>query len=72
MRWYSLLNFQNYQLRLQQEVHYKTLVKSSKDYEDELDKGKVVVRDEVEVSLINLLDLRRKSAQEIKGMQGSY
>ena len=58
---------QNYQLKLQQEVHYKTLVQSSKQYEEEQDKAKVVERDEVEEALTEKLKLQRQFVQQLKG-----
>ena len=63
-----LLNWQNYQLRLQQEVHFKTLVQSAKEYDDEMDKAEVVERDRVEMALTELLELKRRCVQEVKGM----
>ena len=54
-------------MKLQQEAHYKTLVQSSKQYEEEQDKVKVVERDEVEEALTEKLKLQRQFAQQLKG-----
>ncbi len=58
---------QNYQLKLQQEVHYKTLVQSSRKYEEEQDKAEVVEKDEVEQALTEKLKLARQFAQQLRG-----
>ena len=63
--WFFFL--QNYQLKLQQEVHYKTLVRSSKQYEEEQDKAEVVEKDEVEEALMEKLKLQRQFAQQLRG-----
>jgi AICAR transformylase/IMP cyclohydrolase PurH len=54
-------------LKLQQEVHYKTLVQSSRQYEEEQDKAEVVEKDEVEEALTEKLELARQFAQQLRG-----
>ena len=49
-------------------MHFKTLVQSAKEYDDEMDKAEVVERDRVEMALIELLELKRRCVQEVKGM----
>ena len=58
---------QNYQLKLQQEVHYKTLVQSAKQYEEKQDKAEIVERDQVDEALTEMLKLKRQFAQQLKG-----
>ena len=48
-------------------MHYKTLVQSARQYEEELDKAEVVERDTVEKVLTEKLELARKFAQLLRG-----
>lgn len=50
-------------------MHYKTLVQSSKQYEEEQDKAEVVERDEVDEALAEKLELARQFSQQLRGKQ---
>ena len=54
-------------MKLQQEVHYKTLVQSARQYDEEQDKAEVVERDQVDEALTEKLELAREFAQQLRG-----
>lgn len=52
---------------MQQEVHFKTLVESAKQYEDDQDKAEAVERDRVDEALTEKLELARRFESDLKG-----
>ena len=60
---------QNYQLKLQQVTHYKTLVEEARKLDHKVDGGPVVEKETVEEALKEKLELAKQQTRQLAGKE---